>query len=223
MHRWVWDLRATPPASPHYDYPISAVPGRTPLVPRGPLVLPGDYTVRLTVDGHSETQSLTVKMDPRVHTSASDLEALHAAEMEIYSTFNAVAKADLTAHSILEQIAAPGNASIASQLAPYTAALKSLLGGSGQEEAKHTPGLDAVTGEAGPVYGLFDQSDEPATAAMLTAASHVEEESRQALPAWEDFRTKQIPALNEVLRKAGKPAINLKQQATDLPDDGDED
>jgi hypothetical protein len=40
--------------------------------------------------------------------------------------------------------------------------------------------------------------------------------------AWEDFRAKQLPALNDVLRKAGRPAINLERQATDMPDEGDE-
>ena len=223
MHRWVWDLRMTRPASPHYDYPISAVPGRTPLVPQGPLVLPGTYTVRLTADDHSEAQPLTVKMDPRIHTSAADLETLHIAEMEIYTTLNAVAEADLSAHSIQEQIAAPGNAAIATQLAPYVAALKSLLGGSGEGSAEHKPGIDELAGEAGTIYAQFDQADEPPTEALLAAAKKVEDEAHELHPAWEDFRTKQLPALNDVLRKAGRPAINLKQQATDLPDEGDED
>jgi hypothetical protein len=51
-----------------YEYPIAAVPHRTPLSPQRPLVLPGVYTVRLTLEGHSELQHLTANMDPRVHT-----------------------------------------------------------------------------------------------------------------------------------------------------------
>ncbi len=50
MHRWVWDLRATTPTATRYEYPISAVPHRTPLTPQGPLVLPGIYKARLTVE-----------------------------------------------------------------------------------------------------------------------------------------------------------------------------
>jgi photosystem II stability/assembly factor-like uncharacterized protein len=223
MHRWVWDLRSTPPASLHYDYPISAVPGRTPLSPQGPLALPGTYTVRLTVDGHNVTQPLTVKMDPRVHTSAADLEALHTAEMAMYTVFNAVARADLTAHSIQEQIAAPANAAIATQLAPYAATLKRLLNGGGDESAEHEPGLDNLAGEAGPIYAQFDAADEPPTEALLAAAKKVEDEARALHPAWEDFRTKQLPELNDVLRRAGRSEINLTQRATDLPDEGDED
>ena len=69
-HRWVWDLRyAAPPVSSR-EYPISAVPGRTPPEPEGPLVLPGTYTAALTVDGRTLTRPLTVAMDPRVKASA---------------------------------------------------------------------------------------------------------------------------------------------------------
>ena len=44
----------------------------------GPLVVPGDYTLRLTVDGRSMTQPLTVEPDPRSSASASDLEQQNA-------------------------------------------------------------------------------------------------------------------------------------------------
>lgn len=232
MHRWVWDLRMTAPTSPRYEYPISAVAGRTPLVPQGPLVLPGTYTVRLTAGGQTETQPLTVKMDPRIHTSPSDLEGLHTAEMAMYSTLNDIAGADLAAHSLQEQIEAKDKASIASQLAPYDAALKKLLGGGRsrggesapeQAGAKTAPALDEVTAEAGQLYAELDQADEPATQTLLSNASHVEDEAKAALPGWEDFRTNQLPKINDVLRHAGRPEINLSKPAENLPEAGDED
>jgi len=66
MHRWVWDLRPTPPARTGGpggggDGGIGAgFFGRG-----GALSLPGNYTVKLTVNGKSYTQLLKVKMDPR--------------------------------------------------------------------------------------------------------------------------------------------------------------
>ncbi len=75
MHRFIWDLRYPRPDVEDRGYPIAAVPHDTPLEPRGPLVLPGRYTIRLTVDGRSQTQPITVKMDPRVKTSPADLAA----------------------------------------------------------------------------------------------------------------------------------------------------
>ena len=42
---------------------------------RGPLALPGTYTVRLSVDGRTVTTTVKVLPDPRVPVSAADLEA----------------------------------------------------------------------------------------------------------------------------------------------------
>ncbi|MDL2718563.1 MAG: glycoside hydrolase, partial [Acidobacteriota bacterium] len=78
MHRFVWDLRLPPPPVLAHEYPISAIRGDTPKEPLGRFVLPGAYTVRLTVDGAVLTRPLTVKMDPRVTMSAADLNAQFA-------------------------------------------------------------------------------------------------------------------------------------------------
>ena len=60
MHRWVWDLRPTPPADK------SASGGGGGFRRAAPVVLPGVYTIKLTVYGNSYTQNLTVKPDPRL-------------------------------------------------------------------------------------------------------------------------------------------------------------
>jgi photosystem II stability/assembly factor-like uncharacterized protein len=66
-HRFLWDLRYPRPKAARYDYSISAVWGQgTPLRPEGALALPGQYSVRLSVDGQSFTQPLTLRIDPRV-------------------------------------------------------------------------------------------------------------------------------------------------------------
>ena len=61
MHRWIWDLRPTPPP----DRTARPGGGGNIFGPRVPTVLPGIYTVKLTVDGKSYTQPLSVKSDPR--------------------------------------------------------------------------------------------------------------------------------------------------------------
>jgi photosystem II stability/assembly factor-like uncharacterized protein len=60
MHRWVWDLRPTPPANTG-----AGAGGGGGFRGRGGSVAPGNYTVRLTAGGQSFTQPLTIKPDPR--------------------------------------------------------------------------------------------------------------------------------------------------------------
>ena len=42
--------------------------------PLGPMAVPGDYLVRLTVDGRRLEQHLTLRPDPRVHVSTQELQ-----------------------------------------------------------------------------------------------------------------------------------------------------
>ena len=72
-HRYVWDLRTTPPAALSHNYPMTAVYRNTPREPRGPFVMPGTFAVRLTAGGRSVTQPLVVRMDPRVTTPVAVL------------------------------------------------------------------------------------------------------------------------------------------------------
>jgi hypothetical protein len=226
MHRWVWDLRSTAPAATNYSYPIAAVPYRTPLVPQGPLVVPGTYTVRLTVDGKSEMQQLQVKMDPRVHMSQAELEALHTAQTKMAASLDELAKADLQAHSVMEQLAALPDAALARQLSRSSAALKTILEGIGSNAttgAHGLPGIDKVAAEATLLYGELEQADANPTAAQLSAAAHVQKEGTEIISRWEQFKQTQLPPMNQQIRNAHRPEINLHRKPTAMPEAGDED
>jgi photosystem II stability/assembly factor-like uncharacterized protein len=84
MHRFVWDLHHAPPKAFDWSYPIAATPGDTAIEPKGPWVVPGTYTVRLTVGSAVKTQPLVVKMDPRVKTPHLGLERQFAISMRLY-------------------------------------------------------------------------------------------------------------------------------------------
>jgi photosystem II stability/assembly factor-like uncharacterized protein len=84
-NRATWDLRYDAPPAFTHSFEINANPGLTPASPEGPMAMPGTYTLRLTVDGRSYTQSVTVKNDPRSPATLADLRAQHDLVMKIYA------------------------------------------------------------------------------------------------------------------------------------------
>ena len=89
MHRFTWDVHYQPLAGGGGGrgagaLPIAAVPYNTVPAPTAPWVRPGAYTVRLTVDGRSYTQPITVKQDPRVKTPAVTMERVYSLTESAY-------------------------------------------------------------------------------------------------------------------------------------------
>jgi hypothetical protein len=81
MQRFVWNLR--------YDDPTK-VPGAfySGAGPRGPLVLPGKYQVKLAAEGRTQSVTLEVLADPRVKPATGDLEKQSELSHEVYSDIN---------------------------------------------------------------------------------------------------------------------------------------
>ena len=134
MQRFVWDLTYPNPPAERYDLPISAVYHDTPFVPQGPYVLPGRYTVRLTVDGRSFTQPLIVRMDPRVTTSAAGLQQQFDLSMEAYNGIIASTQMMTEVNRANEEIrknlaAASGNAERSKSLETLQQKVRELTGG----------------------------------------------------------------------------------------------
>jgi hypothetical protein len=127
MNRFVWNLR--------YDDPVQ-IPGAfyTGNPPRGPIAMPGTYTVKLTVDGKSQSAPLDLMLDPRVKSAAGlapkfalsmevyhDQDTLHRAVNEIRDTKNLAANAHKS-HANDKALLAKGDA-----IAKQAAALESQL------------------------------------------------------------------------------------------------
>ena len=75
-----WDLRYDDPPgfNPDINNQMNSSPGSVTPAPHGPLALPGTYTLKLTVEGQTYSQSLVVRNDPRVGESAPVMAALSA-------------------------------------------------------------------------------------------------------------------------------------------------
>jgi photosystem II stability/assembly factor-like uncharacterized protein len=158
LHRFVWDLHypMLPGAEP--SYPISATPHDTPAEPRGPWVVPGPYTVKLTANGRTFAQPLSVRMDPRVKANAATIEQQFALAKRVYD-----AAADLQqTNSKIADAERRARSSGDVQRAEQLAAILGSGGGRGRGAARVAqPTIASVSGELRSVYRLTQQGTGP--------------------------------------------------------------
>ena len=86
MNRFVWDLR--------YDDPVQ-IPGAfyAGVPPRGPIVLPGAYSLRLGYGGQTQSAPLAIAADPRDRGSLAGLRQKFDLAMEVYHDQDALHRA----------------------------------------------------------------------------------------------------------------------------------
>jgi hypothetical protein len=89
INRTNWDLRYDPPPAFTHSFEINANPGLTPASPEGPMVRPGTYTIRLTVEGQAYTSTVTVTADPRGRATPAQLTAQADLQLNVYRMIGA--------------------------------------------------------------------------------------------------------------------------------------
>jgi hypothetical protein len=219
LHRFVWDLHWTPLPGGRGGLPMTAIVHNTVPTPTGPWVMPGDYTVRLTVGGTSYTQPLTVGMDPRVKTSREGLRQQFALSKALYDgAFDAQAALDQL-RAIREQVA---DRQQRVQQGPVADALKAFdtkaealegaggfgfrrgFGGGGNAES-----LNAVIRGLGSLLGRLQAADVTPVPRLIEAAEAQQENAAAVIAQWKTLRDTELRQLNTRLEEARLPAIAL--------------
>jgi len=202
MHRFTWDM--------HYD-PIpgsggggrgggggganGAVPHRTYPSINSPWVAPGVYTARLTVNGKSLTQPITIKMDPRVKITP-DVQQIFTLTTQMETNARNAAAAYKDARAIVEKVKArpqsASNDALAKELdeiAPVETA-GGRGGGGGAPESTPSPNLANIGGQmVGAVMGM--QASEMAPTAVQIQACNQQQAAYTALMAkWAALKAK---------------------------------
>jgi photosystem II stability/assembly factor-like uncharacterized protein len=105
MHRFVWDMHYPPiPGGMRRLDDNQAVIHNTPLAPTSPWIMPGNYTLKLTVAGQTYAQPLSVRMDPRVTTPHAALQQQFNQSMRAYRESLAAATALAQVRAAEQQI-----------------------------------------------------------------------------------------------------------------------
>jgi photosystem II stability/assembly factor-like uncharacterized protein len=219
MHRFLWDLRYPPVPGVKPEYPIAAVPHNTAPQPTSPWVMPGQYTVVLTVNGKTSSQPLTVRMDPRVKSPVADLEKQFQLSQKLYNDLLAVVPATGQLAAVRKQLAdlqkrAQGD--VATAVNALDQKLQAL--GGGQQGRRPGPGnepptLGGLRTRLAALLGVLQDADVAPTTQATGAVSELDQQVPPLMQRWDAIKAQDIPALNTQLKNANLPEIKLEAES----------
>ena len=218
LNRINWNLRYDDPPAFSHSYGINANPGLTPASPEGPLVPPGVYTLRLTVNGKQYSQSLTVVNDPRSPASNAAVHAQFALQLQAYDGAKAGWDGYQQATALKTAVEQAGaNAAVADAAKAFAAKIDTVSGdlqrGGGRggfffgRGPAGPPNFKGVNGSMLRELDLLDGGDMAPTPAMQAGYAADCRELKTAAASWRALTVKELPAFNAQLTKAGVPAI----------------
>ncbi len=214
INRYVWDFTEDAPmkwygaAKEDYQGPKS-----------GPTVVPGVYTIRMTLSGRELSQSLTVKPDPRDAWTQAQYEAGYAFARkystvygkidEVLNNLDAIKKALASAST-----AAKGNASLESQIATAQQGWDPVFGAftadyKNDEDSIQRPGS---LRESVP-RGGFGGPQLPPTAEQLDFAKRFDDAYNAAIAQYNGYVTS-LGSLQAALKAAGLRPIDGAKPVT---------
>jgi photosystem II stability/assembly factor-like uncharacterized protein len=205
-HRFVWDLR----------YAFAGPRRRSRRGGGGPIAVPGRYTVKLTAAGKTISVPLVVKMDPRVKTSAADLERQFQLASKLATGVGEFSGAVARADDLQKQITArkkeaAGNAEVVTALAELekkvSAAAGSAAGGFGffgfAVPGEQPTTLRQVSAALGALLGIVEGADVAPSADATKASAKWQSAGTATLAQWEAIQSQDVARANLLLQKAG--------------------
>ncbi len=218
MHRWTWDIH-------HAALPGTATAGGFGGWRGGgggPWALPGEYTVRLTVDGTSLARPLAVAMDPRVKTLGADLERQFETSVQAETAEAQAAAAIDEGENLLGRIAElrGGGKRIGRvldrELAAAADALRAIVGprpaGWSQRPGEPQPPPDTTSlrhakALLARVYSVVQGDDAAPSPDALASLEHALAVLHAAEARFSIVKNRDIPRLDAMLTRAGLPPL----------------
>ena len=189
-HRFTWDMKYNPLNVPP-SYPIGANYMNTAPDATAPWVMPGVYTVRLSVDGTIFQQMIDVKMDPRVKTSAADLQKQHDLSLECYEARKQCMELLEAVHRfrmMLQSNLTNAPVTVADKLGPLekaAAMLENTLPGS------QAASFGRLTNTYAAIFNTLQDNDWPPTSQAVAAVAAARQQLKLLLIQWKELKLKQ--------------------------------
>ncbi len=219
LNVFAWDLRYEEPVK----IPKAVYDEGT---PAGPLALPGKYQARLTAGGKSSTQSLQVLLDPRVKTSAADLQKQFDLMLRLRDRQDEMNKAILAIRDLRSQLLAlekrmggdkaksDANKNLIEQCSALRKKISAIendlinVDSKASEDELNYP--TKLNSKLGYLNGAVDSADAAPTEAETAVFAELDLQLESQLAKWREVTAKDVPALNASLRGANISIVATK-------------
>jgi hypothetical protein len=215
MHRFVWDL--------HYALPNgvrSSFWG-----PAGVLAVSSNYTVKLTANGKSSTQPLTIKLDPRVKTSQDALVRQFELASKLAAKLSEVSTALREASELQKQIAVrkkevSGNVEVQQALEAMEKKIEVAVEPNSDVEfglfglalpGKESEPLPKVVGALTGLLIIVESADAAPTADASTASEKWNACAQETLARWTTLKKEELASVNTLLQKANLKPLKAEE------------
>jgi len=209
-HRFIWDLCVGGSGSDMDDEEDESS------IPPGPRVAPGNYKLRLTVDGAELTQPLRVAMDPRVDATTQTLEHQFTLADSIYvqtlSTRKAMAELESIESQLRKLIGQENPPALSHSLHEALATLEQIRAGeknSGEQSHKSEAGLAQANSGLSVALRMVESGHREAPSQALDIFDQMSAAARNRIAALERFKTTTLKDVNAALVRANQPPIQI--------------
>jgi len=210
INRVAWSMNVKPPRVP----PAAQVAGSA---TRGPRVVPGTYTVRMTKGDQTYETKITVGLDPRSPFTVADRRAQFDAAMKVHAMFGDMS--DLVARiqgvrtsGLAAGAKLPEGDALRAQLAALTEKADTL-----RKKIVATKEGGAITGEErlrehmADLYGGILQYEGRPAATLIAYTAALRRELDDVAAEFEAFRAKDLRDANAALKAKGLPEIAVPE------------
>ncbi len=219
LNRFVWDTQQESPVR---------VPGAVTWGgrPSGPIVLPGTYQIKFTVAGKTYTAAAEIRKDPRVTSPPADLEKQAELALRIRDRISAGHEAVNQIRSVRSQLDTLKKRLAADEKAkPILDAADALIKKmSAVEEKIIQPKSKSsedplnypiqTADQLVSLQGTVESADAAPTAQSYVVFDELSGRLESYLAAWREVQSKDLAALNDLIRKQNIPAIAPSAEKT---------
>ena len=221
MNRFAWGL--------HYNDPIQTAGAfYYGSGPRGPLALPGEYQVKLTANGKSETVPLHLEIDPRIKGAETGMRRAFELSVKVTERFSQLHQAINEIREMRSQLESlrkrfPDNERLkpaltaADELEKKMAAIEEKLI---QVKMKSTEGNLVYPNELNEEFYTFSrviEADAAPTEPQLAVFDMLDKRLNEQLQSWTQLKQQDVPKINQMIKEADLPALTVAPVASPAP------